>query len=269
MPRPLLALATAWVPAASCEVGREAGVAVLLGLRAALLAPRARGARGRRAAVGALGAAAAPSAARPRLRAPGLRVGAALRASSRPARSATAARARRGAGARRRPGRARPVAAAGWRSSDVTTGGRAASPAGARSHRRVRRAAPARSSTVTACAPGPTLRPHRRLPQSRRQRRPKRGLARRRRRAGSGKSARLLCTVAVHRGSGRGARAAARRERALRRFVPAGQEEALVRAMVLGDRTGIDDQTGGGLPGLGHLPRARALRRPGGARRRD
>lgn len=57
---------------------------------------------------------------------------------------------------------------------------------------------------------------------------------------GQVKSARLL---SVERASGVTARARSWARRALRRFVPDGQEESLVRAMVLGDRAGLDEQT--------------------------
>ena len=57
---------------------------------------------------------------------------------------------------------------------------------------------------------------------------------------GQVKSARLL---ALRSSPGPTARARSWARAALRRFVPAGQEESLVRAMVLGDRAGLDDHT--------------------------
>ncbi len=57
---------------------------------------------------------------------------------------------------------------------------------------------------------------------------------------GQVKSAQLLALQSTPRPTAR-ARSWARE--ALRRFVPAGQEESLVRAMVLGDRAGLDDHT--------------------------
>ena len=47
--------------------------------------------------------------------------------------------------------------------------------------------------------------------------------------------------------------------------LPPGREQALVRAMVLGDRTALDRGDLRDLPHGGHVPRARALRRAGGA----
>ncbi len=57
---------------------------------------------------------------------------------------------------------------------------------------------------------------------------------------GQVKSVQLL---SVQRASGAMARARSWARRALRRFVPRGQEESLVRAMVLGDRAGLDERT--------------------------
>ena len=56
-----------------------------------------------------------------------------------------------------------------------------------------------------------------------------------------------------------------RARRALVAHVLPGPEQALVRAMVLGDRTGPRRRDRGGLPRRGHLPRARDLGRAGGA----
>ena len=53
---------------------------------------------------------------------------------------------------------------------------------------------------------------------------------------------------------------------ALRRHVLAGPQQALVRAMVLGDRSGIRRGHGRGLPAGGHVPRPRAFGRAGGPR---